>query len=42
MLVRQLKECFLSQHMINKWLTHFSSMLSEYDATKNESKLVLL
>ena len=40
--VRQLDECFLSRHMVNEWLTHFSSMLSEYDAMENELKLVLL
>ena len=31
--VRPLDECFLLQHMANKWVTHFSSMLSEYDTT---------
>ena len=40
--MRQLDKCFLSQNMVDEWLTHFSSMLSEYDATENESKLVLL
>ena len=40
--VRQLDKHFLSQHTVDKWLTHFSNMLSEYDATENESKLVLL
>ena len=40
--VRQLDERFLSRHTVNEWLTHFGSMLSEYDATENKSKLVLL
>ena len=40
--VRQLDEGFLSRHMVDEWLTHFDSVLSEYDATENEAKLVLL
>ena len=40
--VRQLDKHFLLWHMVNKWLTHFSNVLSEYDATENEVKLVLL
>ena len=40
--VRPLNEHFLSQHMVDEWLTHFDSVLSEYDATENEAKLVLL
>ena len=40
--VRQLDERFLSRHTVDEWLTHFGSMLSEYDATENKSKLVLL
>ena len=40
--VRQLDKHFLLQHTVDKWLTHFSNVLSEYDATENESKLVLL
>ena len=40
--VRQLDECFLSRHTVDKWLTHFSSVLSEYDAMENKLKLVLL
>ena len=31
--VRPLDECFLLWHTANKWVTHFSSMLSEYDTT---------
>ena len=42
MLVRQLDEHFLLWHTAKEWVTHFSSMLSEYDATENEVKLVLL
>ena len=40
--VRPLDKCFLQQHTANKWVTHFSSMLSEYNAMENEVKLVLL
>ena len=40
--VRPLDERFLQQHTAKEWVTHFSSMLSEYDATENEAKLVLL
>ena len=40
--VRQLDKHFLSQHTVDKWLTHFSNMLSEYDAMENKLKLVLL
>ena len=31
--VRPLDERFLLWHTANKWVTHFSSMLSEYDTT---------
>ena len=40
--VRLLDECFLQWHTANKWVAHFSSMLSEYDAMENEAKLILL
>ena len=40
--VRLLDECFLLQHTSNEWVTHFCSMPSEYDATENEVKLVLI
>ena len=40
--VRQLDERFLSRHTVDEWLAHFSNVLSEYDATENEAKLVLL
>ena len=40
--VRLLDECFLLRHTADKWLAHFSSVLSEYDAMENEAKLVLL
>ena len=40
--MRLLGECFLQWHTANKWVTHFSSMLSEYDAMENEAKLVHL
>ena len=40
--VRPLDECFLLRHTADKWVAHFSSMLSECDATENEVKLVLL
>ena len=40
--VRPLDERFLQQHTAKEWVTHFSSMLSEYDATENEAKLILL
>ena len=39
--VRPLDEHFL-WHTANEWVAHFSSVLSEYDATENEAKLVLL
>ena len=40
--VRPLDERFLQWHTANEWVTHFSSMLSEYDAMENEVKLVLI
>ena len=40
--VRQLDECFLLWHMVDKWLTHFGSVLSEYDAMENEAKIIFL
>ena len=40
--MRQLNECFLTWHMVDKWLAHFSNVLSEYDAKENKSKLILL
>ena len=40
--VRPLDEHFLLWHTANKWVTHFSSVLSEYDAMENEVKLILL
>ena len=40
--VRPLDEHFLQQHTAKEWVAHFSSMLSEYNATENEMKLVLL
>ena len=40
--VRLLDKCFLLWHTADEWVAHFSSMLSDYDATENEAKLVLL
>ena len=40
--VRPLDKCFLQWHTADKWVTHFSSVLSESDATENKAKLVLL
>ena len=40
--VRLLDERCLQRHTADKWLAHFSSVLSEYDATENEAKLVLI
>ena len=40
--VRLLDKHFLQWHTANEWVTHFSSMLSEYDAMENKAKLVLL
>ena len=39
--VRPLDKCFLQQHTANKWVTHFSSVLSEYNTMENKAKLVL-
>ena len=40
--VRPLDEHFLQQHTADEWVTHFSSVLSEYDTMENEVKLILL
>ena len=40
--VRPLDEHFLLRHTAYEWVIHFSSVLSEYDATENEAKLILL
>ena len=40
--VMPLDKCFLQRHTADKWVAHFSSVLSEYDATENEAKLILL
>ena len=40
--VRPLDKRFLQWHTADKWVAHFSSVLSEYDTMENKAKLVLL